>query len=473
MPDPGLSAARRLLLDLGSLSLANILGKLLWALSLALAMRLLGTEQYGELVVIWSLAGLLAPQTDLGLSQLLLREGARRADVIPALLRAALIARIALGLAIVLLLGLSADAGWSSLDRGMIMLAALGPIVDAAFLTATPLAQAEHRIRLLSGWRVLSFATLPALLWLVWRADGGIGGVALAWVIAASVGLAGFFLMRGQATGVETRVADWRSTLTQALPFLLMGMAAMSYGKLEVIILGTMTDPRQAALYHAAYQVLLLTFSAGDLFFAAIFAGLYRAQAQPARLARYWPSISRLLVALVVLALPMLWWHAELVMALVGGPEFAEAGAVLRGLLPMVAMMPMAGALHLLTLLDRPALRASLDGACVLLTAGIAAVGAEWLQATGLAWFASGVYLLTCLVAWRIVRNLGLELRWLGDLGRAVLSVSLALPVLALPLTWWLSCAAYAAAACLLLAFFGCLGWRDLRMLGEHTGEHG
>ena len=471
--DPSQAGSRCFLLDLGSLGAANVLGKLLWAISLAMAMRLLGAQAYGELVVIWSVAALLAPQTDLGFSQLLLREGAREREFIPPLLRRALLARAVLGIAVVAALAVGAGTtSFTALPPLIVALAAAGPLVDAVFLTATPLAQAEGRLRLYCFWRVASFALMPLLLLAAWTLGAGVAGVAGGWVAASVFGLAGFFIGRGRPPGLmPARSLPWRPTLARSLPFLLMGTVALSYGKLEVVVLGTVADPSQAALYHAAYQVLLLVFSASDIFFAALFAGLYRAHAAPDRLGLVWPQISRVLAALAALAFPVLWWHGESLMRLIGGEDFALAGSVLRGLLPMILLLPLGAALNFLTLLDRPGWRAALDFACVLATAMAALFFAARLQASGLAWIASSIYGLTCLLAWMAARSLGLRLPWMRDTALALLSVSLALPVFWLAWPWWSTALLFASAGIGLLVLFGRLGLQDLGRLADPDGD--
>lgn len=446
---------QRLLIDLGSLGASNALGKLLWSVSLVMMMRLLGPDDYGTVVVIWSIAGLLSPLTDLGLSQLLLREGARQPGLIRVLLCRSLLARAALGLLAIVLVVVVTRSGsgpLATIGVGVLALAAAAPLLDGVFLSATALAQSERRIGLLSVWRVTSFALVPLLLLGLYRILPGLPASALAFLLASAIGLIGFFVMRGNASPATAVVApNWRDTLALARPFLFMSVAALSYGRAEVSVIGLHGSTTDAAFYHAAYQVVLLVFSLSEVVFTAVFARLYRANADIAMLARCWTPILRSLVMLCVLALPPLWLYADEVMMLLGGDDFASAGPVLRALLPMVAVLPLAASMNFLMLLDRPEQRARIDAVCVLVTVVIllfsASLGAVW-AATA----ASFCYGVASAVAWFSVARLGLPLPWAKDFAKAVTIVLPAACLLAFDWpSWWLGAAAFLVAALTLL----------------------
>lgn len=451
---------RAFIIDLSSLGMANVFGKLLWALSLAIAMRLLGPDAYGQLVVIWSVAGILAPLTDLGLSSLLLREGARSPVTVGSLSRWAFAIRLVLGTMVVGLLALGVIPLSVSLPASVIVLAALGPVVDGLFLTITAIAQVEQRVRLLAAWRIIGMATLPLLL--LAASDAlTVSGAAAAWVIASAGAMIGFFstrAFRGKELINDTKVAILPA-LRSSLPFLLLGAASMSYGKLEVVVLGQVAGSREAALYHSAYQLILLAFSCADILFTVLNAHLFRARANPQVLAARWPPISRLLCTITALSAPVLWWNALPIMTLIGGPDFARAAEPLRALVPMLLVLPMAAALHFLVLLDRPIERAAFDTSCVVLTAILGLWSARW-GAAGMAWTASGVYVSTCLAAWLRARQLGIELEWISNYVKVLLAAIAAAWLFWLPLPWFVSTVLYPTIVMAIL-----LGTRFLKMV--------
>lgn len=460
---------RRLLFDLGSLGASNALGKLLWSVSLMIMMRILGPDDYGTLVVIWSIAGLMAPLTDMGLSQLLLREGTRQPAIIPHLLRRSLLARATLGGVSIIAVTAIVESGVGpvvTIGAGLIALIAAAPFLDGAFLTMTALAQSERRIGLLSVWRIASFALLPLLLLALHGALPGLTASAIAYLLASAVGMIGFFAMRGRMPPVAAPAASWRTTLAQARPFLFMSIAALSYGRAEVAAVGLFGTTVDAAFYHAGYQVILLVFSLSDVVFTAAFAGLYRANADRETLARCWPPLLRALLVMMVLSLPPLWWYADDVMTLLGGEDFAAAGPVLRALLPMVAMLPLAASLNFLMLLDRPDKRAAIDTACVLATVVLVLLLSASGSVVHAAMAASACYAVACAVAWFLVARLGLRLPWVKDAARAVLVALAASTLLMLDWpSWWLGAIAYVGVAAALLYAFRYLRLDDLREL--------
>lgn len=470
-PTHGMTA-RNFLLDVGSLGASNLAGKLLWALSLAIAMRALGADNYGYLVVIWSIAGVLAPLTDLGLSALLLRDGARYDEKIGSLVVAATITRLVLGVTVVAsLAAVAVLGGFNGIPICTVVLAALGPLVDAGFLTATALAQVKHRLRLLAAWRIASMATLPLLLLSMGRGLGT-SGVAGSWILASAIGLAGFLATesitgaRGRTDRARLSFIDVRKMLCAGSPFLLVGLAAISYGKVEVGVLGLFIGTEQGGLYHAAYQVILLVFSIGEIIFAALNAHLFRAHASVDVLAEKWPPIARILCVIAVIFFPLLWVNAAPLMQFVGGVDFAAAGPVLRGLSLMVLALPVAAALNFLVLLDRPMLRATLDAVCVIVIAVFAIPAAIYFGgAVGVAWCASIAYVVICFLALWKVRRLGLRMPWVSDFCKASVTSLVALGLLWTPMHWLLTSMAYAATVLTLLFAFRFLKPEDFSKL--------
>ncbi len=468
-----MSPQRRLLVDLGSLGAANAFGKLLWALSLMLMMRALGPDRYGQLVVVWSFAGLVAPLTDLGLSHFLLREGAREEARAPQLLRLGLSLRVLLGAVVVLIvLAMSRVPGapGDGMPLLVLALAAAAPLIDATFLTATASAQINGRIALLAAWRLAGILLLAiSLLLLLPRLDALATSAAM-YAGASLVALCGYFVCEGNGnrasplTGRAT--APIGHTLRQARPFLFMGVAAIAYGKVEVAALGVVADEQSAGFYHAAYQVVLLAFSIPEVLFTATFATLYRTGASPEQLRHRWRPIRRALCAMVAIVGPPMFLYAQDILVAIGGAPFAHAGAVLRYLVPMIALLPAAAAFNFLLLLDRPHERALIDTGCILGTAAVVLLLAPSFGVAAAAAGASLVYAAACAVALHRVSVAGVRLDWLADLLRALLVASPSLLLWLPPWPHWtIAAALQAAVAAGLLYLSGYVRLSDLRTL--------
>lgn len=448
---------RELAVSFGSLGAANILGKLCWVVSLMLMMRALGPEDFGVLAAIWSLFGFIAPLTDLGLSQLLVREGARDPAIRPLLLSSAMVLRLSLGvgaLACVVLLsvrqvGPFAHTGWL-----ILVVAAIAPLLDGAFQTATAVAQVEKRLVLLSSCRVAGFALMPVLLLYSLAHHDGALASAGSYAVASLVALVGFFALRGPAIEVRQSLprCSPRTLLKQALPFMFMSAAALAYGKLEVVAISIFDGTEASAFYHLAYQVVLLMFSLPEVFFTVILASLYRARADVSAIARRWEPICRVICAFCAVVLPFLVWHSSDIVVFLGGESFQGATPVLWALLPMVALLPASTAMYFLMVLDQPARRAWIDAGCVATTVPLVAMAAGFGGVVLAACTASFVYGIAVFIAWRMVASMGLRMDWLRPMGVSIAAVSPSFLcwTVAWP-EWWLGAAAQMIMAVLLL----------------------
>lgn len=443
-------------------------------------MRALGPDQYGTLMLVWSITGILAPLTDLGLSQLLLRQGARHPSWGPALLRYSVWLRVGTGVVVVgtiVAVSRLVDGPLSPVAIGVLTLSASAPLVDGFFLTATAISQTERRMPLLALWRTAGFVLLVFALWVLIPRISPMAASATAYSAASLLALLGFFATRSRSASSEGDASillpDFLSLLKQARPFLFVGAASLAYGKIEVLLLATLLDPAAAGFYHAAYQVVLLVFSVSDILFTALLAKLYQTGADPRVLASYWPPICRVLCILAVLTLPPAWWYAGEIMTVIGGDPFAAAAPVLRALLPMVALLPAAAALNFLLLLDMPSARAAVDTGCLaattLLVSAIAVISDVAMAALG----ASIAYALACLAGTFLTARAGLRLPWVVQLLQAWLIVtpSFLTWCISWP-TWWTGAAAQLATAALLLYLLRFIQPSDLDTLAGETTAH-
>lgn len=464
---------RDLVLSVGSLGAANIIGKLCWVLSLMLMMRALGPEEYGLLAAIWSLFGFIAPLTDLGLSQLLVRDGARDPSLRAYLLRGAVACRLVIGgvaVAGMLLLSAWLDGPFSHAGWLILFVAALPPLFDGAFQTATAVAQLESRLVLLSACRVFGFALLPLmLLYSLFTYDNGVAAAG-SYAAASLIALLGFFVLRRNpeaSTPLDSPLA-FRRLARQALPFMFVSTAALAYGKLEVVAVGMIEGTAASAYYHLAYQVVLLAFSLPEVFFLAILANLYRVRGDVPRIERKWGPICDLMCAYCSIVLPGLVWHAADIVAFLGGEGFRGSAPVLWALLPMVALLPASTSMHFLMVLDQPARRAWIDLACVAITVPMVAMMTALGGVVPAAAVASAIYGAAVWVAWRVVAGMGLRLQWLRPMGLGILTVSPSFVCWALPWpTWWFGAVVQAMIASLLLIGTGFIGKRHVISLLE------
>jgi O-antigen/teichoic acid export membrane protein len=461
----------RTMLTLSALGAANAAGKLLWALSLALIMRYLGPRDYGVLVTLWSAAGLVAAATDLGLGQLLLREGARRPALAPLLLRRALGWKLALSAVAVgagMLLVKAGILPWPSANIALAGVVLAAPLLDHFFTIATVASQLDGRLRSFALWRMASFMLLLAGVVVVIRLDAGMPAMGIAWLCASIAGLGALGMhLRGSMRRAHAATVLPNGTYRSALPFLVIGLLALAYGRADVTLLGSLDGPASAGRYHAAYQVILLVFSIPELLFTVVYPALYRLHGQTTGLDLAWTAITRWQVVIAVAVAPVLMVFGTDVVTLIGGNGFAGAGPILSSLALMVLALPLSSALHFLVVTDRVRTRTRIELGVVLASASAVAICALHGRVQLAALLVSVIYVGGCLVAWACLRRAGYAMRL------AVVPVSklvVALPLLAvlfLPLHWLACSALYAVTVLALALTSGFVGPHDFDALLE------
>ena len=456
---------RRNLISLSALGISNVFGKLLWAASLAIAMRYLEPQAYGVLVTLWSAAGMLAAGTDLGIGQLLLREGVRQPAAAPALLRHAFLLKSVVSAATVAFVCMLSLYGALDFGIGVIPLAIVfsAPLLDHFFTLATVLAQIRHRLPVLALWRVVTFACIFLGILAAVRHDTGMTGISLAWSAATLAGLCGLgWHLRERSRRASSNVPGLSGTHRLALPFLAINLLALAYGRLDVLVLGTLGSPEFAGHYHAAYQVILLVYFVPELLFTVAYPALYQCHGNVAALSSAWRVITRWQAALALALAPVLLVFGTDIMALIGGKNFLAAGPILSVLALMVMTLPASSALHFLVLTDNAALRMRIETGIICSSSVAIAVFAFGRQPVMAAASAALLYSVGCLYAWCRLGGLGFRLPLLIVPWRVLAAAFAAFWLLWLPLPWWLCALFYML--CLTSAMF-LLRFIDLREL--------
>lgn len=456
---------RRNLIALSALGTSNVVGKLLWAASLAIAMRYLEPQAYGLLVTLWSAAGMLAAGTDLGIGQLLLREGARQPGAASALLRHAFLLKSVVSVATVAVVCMLYLYGVLDFGIGVIPLAIVfsAPLLDHFFTLATVLAQIRHRLPVLALWRVVTFASIFLGILAAIRHDAGLTGISLAWLAATLVGLCGLgWHLRKRSRCASPNVPGLGGTHRQALPFLAINLLALAYGRLEVLVLGTLGSPEFAGHYHAAYQVILLVYFVPELLFTVAYPALYQCHGNVAALSSAWRVITRWQAALALALAPVLLVFGTDIMALIGGKNFVTAGPILSALALMVTTLPVSSALHFLVLADKAALRMRIETGIICSSSVAIAVFALGRQPVMAAASAALLYSAGCLYAWYRLGGFGFRLPLLIVPWRILAAAFAAFWLLWLPLPWWLCALFYML--CVISTMF-LLRFIDLREL--------
>ncbi len=319
----------------GALRVAGYaLGVVLTVGSAAALFRHLGVDDSGRYVLVLSLVTLFGGITDAGLSTIGVREIAARGGMeLGRLLRNLLGLRLVFtGVGALLACVYAVLAGY---DRVLV----LGTAVAGVGLMLTALQSALATVLLAElrfGW-----VTVVDLLRQVLTAVGTLTLV----VLGASL-LPFFFVVvvaAGAALGLTARLvrgvparpaydrAAWSALLRDTLPFALAAAVGAVYFRLSILMVDQLADPEQTGFFGASFRIVEVLVVVPQLAIGAAFPIFSRAASDDLDRLRYAVQrtfeASLLLGVLVAIGLGV---GAAFVIAVVAGPDFAPAAAVLR-----------------------------------------------------------------------------------------------------------------------------------------------
>lgn len=361
---------------------SNCITKICWALVLIVLMHRLGKFDFGVLATLWSVAGIAAGFADLGMSQVVLREGSREPGI--ARLLAWYAFRVQLVLNVILLAVLAAGMWWllpdlnyAPFERAFVIILSLAtPLVDRIQSLFTVCSQIGGNYKVYARGRSGYFAILLlALAWVV-LVDGGLVTVCLVYfgvtvLFAFLLGFGTWKLLPPHNNNSE--IPPFGGLVLQGTPFLLITILTLIYGRVEVAILGVFGLTSTAGAYHLIYQLVLLIYSVSGLFFTVVYPRLYRHKGDNVALTADFRDTVRWLSLLAWLTAPALWLFAEPVLTLLGGLELADNTLLLQTLSFMILILPSASALNFLLPADMLPTRVVCDFSGILVTAILAA----------------------------------------------------------------------------------------------------
>ncbi len=255
-----MSVLGRALKNTAALSAAEILGKALNFVLMAVLARQLTPQDFGGYTTILSLVWFLVPLSDLGLSQVLTRETAARKERAGILLFNGLMVSAFLGSAGGLLLVLVSFVGrYPSALRPWMALASLAVLANVLTQSGYAVLRGLERmeVQALVSSLILSAASLGGIL-LAWAGFGVEAQVAL-FVSASAAGAALTLNLLGR------RILPWeprfdfsvcRSLVRQALPISVLIFYSVAMRWSDILILGQTRGMGEVAVYGTAQKVI-------------------------------------------------------------------------------------------------------------------------------------------------------------------------------------------------------------------------
>ncbi len=427
----------------------NLATKGAWFAALLLLMGYLGAETFGTFAALWALGGLAAGFADFGSGQVLLRDAARS----PALARpismqvlalqvgSSLIALAFLSMAAYFLLplhGVEKEDSWTFITLSLATM-----LLDRLNALFTVFSQLAGKYRRFSMYRSGYFLLLLVALWGVIELDGGAPLVVQVYFLLTVL----FTLLAGFETWRQlppTRPGSYSGSLyaliRQSVWFLGNTGLSITYGRLEVVLLGVFGFTAMAGVYHLSYQVMLLLYSVSGIFFTVIYPRLYAHRADTQALHEDFLDTFRWLSLFTWASSPVLLIYTGDMLRLLGVEADAHHVEIARWLAGIVLLLPLAAILDFLPALNQAKQRVYADIVGLALTAVLSLVFILADAPAAVAVAAWIGYAATILAAYFI--SAGKQLIHIKDVIRETLGfvwrAGLALLfVTALPLQWW------------------------------------
>ncbi len=459
----------------------NALTKVCWAASLILLLRSLGPEQFGTLVTLWALSSLAAGVTDLGVSQVLLREGARQPEIARSLAKQVLRIQIGVSVLVAILLMTYAEyvipvKGVSASTRVWIIFCAVAAsLIDRFQNLFTVFSQLTGGFKRYMRWRSLGFVAALAGFGITVRANGGLAGVSSVYLFA----MAATSIFMGQSTwnalpDSGTSSAEHKSIdlLRNGLPFLSVSVLTLAYGRVEVSILGSIGQISMAGTYHAIYQIVLLAYSLSAIWFTVVYPKLYEYRGDKLLLSSDFSTCARSLAFLAWCCALPLFLYAKPISAIIVGGDSAAAIQLLRWLALLILLMPGTAALNFLLPLDLIWQRVICDALGIAVTVSGVLLAASAGSMIGIALSATVGYASAIAVASFFVRksvSINWHVPWCALSSLACRALPLGALLWALSIPWWIGSCIYLTlffTATLLTGYFSpkeIAIWRQLR----------
>jgi O-antigen/teichoic acid export membrane protein len=433
---------------------ANVLTKAAWAASLLLLLHRLGAEQFGVLATLWALSSLLAGAADLGVSQVLLRDGSQQRGLArPLALRAIQLQACTSAVGAISLVAYAwylvpFNAGPGSVRLISILCGVVAPFIDRFQNLFTVFGQLSGTFNQYVAWRSIGFFLALAGFATFVHKPGDLCLAALIYLLSVLL----TSCIMGQRTWrllPPSQISDleeWTALAAKGLPFLYVSLLTLAYGKAEVSILGSTGATALAGQYHAVYQTILLAYSLSAIWFTVVFPQLYENFQNRDRLNRDFTVCVKALSIVAWAGAVPLFVYAPQISRFIAGTKAAEARVLLRNLAPLILLIPGTAILNFLLPMNLIRKRVLCDMAGVSVTIAGVALARFYGSPAAISQAAVLGYAVSVLSATLFLRR-STRMDWLAP-WRALTSCGLrAMPLAAAlemaSIQWWLGCLLY------------------------------
>ncbi len=318
-------------------------GSLLFTWSIALTMRFwlprrLGPGLFGTLSFADAFATTFFIALSLGLDLYARKEVAVRPAHASEFFGGTLALRAAMWVILVLIMTVAMTAmGRPPEVRRIVYIFALAQLFVATNATLSAFLQAKGNVGSMSALAVATKVLWALGVVLAVVADGGLWGVALAFLVSEAVESVILFRLASSHLGLILRVdvAATRKVVILSLPIYLNALTTTAYGKLDMTLLTLAGDPDEVGWYAAASAIASISLLITPLLGWVLMPTLARAAARShEELFARIRSATELILVIAIPAALFIELGADLGVRLLFGDAFAPAGLALRLLAP-------------------------------------------------------------------------------------------------------------------------------------------
>lgn len=417
------------------LFIANFVTKTLNVLLTLVLIRGLGVNDYGFLVTVWGAATLLAGGLDLGMSQALLREGARDNELIGHYIKHIVAIRIPLTLVILFVVVISQRAmieyvypeRYFSL-MVLLVLTALVPIIDSWQFPFIFICHIFNKFKAVAIYRCLYFVFALVLISFTVFLFRSVEIVSFVYAVVTCVAIILFYknvvhlIPRHSVIG-----PSFQSAVRQGMPFLVINVLALAYVRVELLLLSAMLSTIEAGIYSAQYQIILLFYMIPGLAYNPLMPNLYKHSHDISFLRNTFSQLCRYLNLYALVLTPVVIYLSDELIVLVGGASLKGQSGGLRLLAFMLPLLFSTAALNYLNVLNLFQKRIFYEGTGLILLTVLGIFIVPIHKINGIAIVAVISYGITSVLAFRCVCQYGVV-----DIRRIIFDILKALPAVGL-----------------------------------------
>lgn len=259
---------------------SQVISKLAGFAGVVLLARILTVSDFGLLALALAITGIVSLFVELGLDQLMIREVARDQRQIPAYFTDAMLIKLVLSIAALIVTILAVRlAGFDAGVASVIMILTLAMLPAGFYHLLVALFMGLEKMAWVAAGNSFGELLRLSLMALVLFAGYGLEAVAWTYVVSVSLlALAGFIVVRLKVSELLSppTMSAMRVMVRQSIPFMFLGLFFVVYFKIDFIMLAWLKDEQVVGSYAAAFRLMESLLFVPAAFMGAVYPSLSR-----------------------------------------------------------------------------------------------------------------------------------------------------------------------------------------------------